>query len=51
MEQFYLSTYLQVSNTSPLPRAELHSESEPLPACFPKPLVTPAEETKGNDKE
>lgn len=34
-----------MSNASPLLRPKLHSESDPLSVCFPKPLVTPAKDT------
>lgn len=39
-------SYLQASNASPPLGPKLHSESDPLSACFPKPLVTPAEDTQ-----
>ena len=39
-------SYLQASNASPLLRPKLHSESDPLSVCFPKPLVTPAKDTQ-----
>lgn len=39
-------SYLQASNASPPLRPKLHSESDPLSVCFPKPLVTPAKNTQ-----
>lgn len=47
-EELSTESYLQASNTSPLPTLGLCSESALLSACFAKPLVTPAKETNGD---